>query len=373
MERRRCDVVEVRVYARTAQDLSRRAERRLLAARRAAVADEVAEWVDGERHSFKIHVHEDDCPFYPLRIEDDERQRLQKFASKLVAKRLPATPIPAKIVKEDKDMLIELARSSFEVVASVCEVDEVFSQLHEESPWLGRLTEVAWRQARLWAEEGLPVHAGRLVVLGPPGGGKSTWARRLAELFGLPAVEVDVGATGGAFETQGSDHRWGNGAPGRLVQTLIATRIANPIVIMDELDKGSRSVSTTGGGSLAGLFSALLGMLEPSTCGRWTCPFYSLNFNLRSVSWIMTTNSLEGIPAALLSRIRVVELDPLSETDLWKFSFMMGRKMGLDDDVIERCAWMLRWRMRDGRPTDLRTASRALELARERIKRPQLN
>jgi SpoVK/Ycf46/Vps4 family AAA+-type ATPase len=370
---RSAQVVEVRVYARTAEDVARRAERRLLAARRAAVADEVAQWVHTERSSFRLHVHEDDCPLYPLGIEDGERQRLQQAAAKLVEKRLPATPFPAKIVKEDRDLLMELARSAVEVVASVSDVDVVFSALHEEAPWLGKLTEVAWRQARLRAEEGLAVHVGRLVVLGPPGGGKSTWARRLAELFGIPAVEVDVGATGGAMEVQGTDHRWGNGAPGRLVQTFIGTRVANPIVILDELDKGSRHVSTSGGGSLAGLFSSLLGMLEPSTCKRWTCPYYSLDFNLLKVSWLMTTNSLQGIPPALLSRLRVVELDPLNETDIQKFCFMQGRKVGLDEDVVERCVRLLVQRMREGRPTDLRTASRALELARERINRPQLN
>lgn len=372
MDNRREKVIELIVHELSARELADAVERRMIAKRQARILPDAMAWHQIQS-AVRLGVSVQDYPDFPEFLEEKQRRRLLHVAHVVAKLRKPQTPLPPKLSKESRADLLELAQNSRAVYASRDDVDEIFAQLHAEFPWLQRLTEAVWRSAMRRMSDGRSFGFEPIVALGPPGLGKSSWARRLAELGGLPAIEVDASATGGVFELQGSDHRWSNGSPGRVVSGILSSHIANPIAIVDELDAGSERIATASGSSMSGLHSVLLGMLERTTSRGWVCPYFGLKFDLSGVSWGFTSNSLNGVPPALRSRLTVVRLEELSRPQVLSFCRSEGRTLGLDEDVVEACERVVANLLRDGRRVDLRTVSKVLNSARERMSRPLLN
>lgn len=364
--------MELIVHEMSARELADAVERRMIAKRQARILPDAMDW-HRVQSVVRLGVSVQDYPDFPVFLEEKQRRRLLHVAHVVAKLRKPQTPLPPKLSKEAKGDLLELARNSRAIYASRDDVDEIFATIHAEFPWLQCLTEAAWRSAMRRTSDGRLFGFDPIVALGPPGLGKSSWARRLAELASLPAVEVDASATGGVFELQGSDHRWSNGSPGRVVSGILSSHIANPLAIVDELDAGSERIATASGSNMSGLHSVLLGMLEKTTARAWVCPYFGLKFDLSGVSWIFTSNSLNGVPPALRSRLTVVKLEEMSRAQLLALCRSEGGALGLDLDVVEACERVISGLMRDGRRVDLRTVSKVLNSARERMSRPLLN
>lgn len=72
-----------------------------------------------------------------------------------------------------------------------------------------------------------------VILVGPPGIGKSHFARRLAELAMLPIRMIDVGGGSAGFRISGTEKGWSSEQPGLPVETVLATRIANPVMVVD--------------------------------------------------------------------------------------------------------------------------------------------
>lgn len=190
-------------------------------------------------------------------------------------------------------------------------MEERIAALHGDYPWLAQASNAVMQHMRSRTADGpAPLHTPPLILLGPPGIGKSSWSRAIARIFGLPSVEVDIGATNGAtFSIGGTERGWGSAAPGRVVQSMLRERTANPIVIIDEVDKIPEQITTSKGSALPGAYEVLKGMIEPASAKMWNCPYYQVPIDLTGVSWIMTTNSVNRMPAAFLDRCKVVRLD----------------------------------------------------------------
>ena len=187
---------------------------------------------------------------------------------------------------------------------------------------LGAATEVIWHGLRRSVEHGDPgVRVSPLLLDGPAGIGKSHLARKLAALVGVPSIVVEATNENASFGIVGSQRSWGNSAPGRLINFILSEGVANPIVIIDELEKAG-DVRASKGQSFS-LTEALLPMLEPLSAARWTCPYFEVPFDMRWVGWVMTTNNFRLLPDPLLSRCppkhRYRQSLRLSNTDGFKF------------------------------------------------------
>ena len=218
--------------------------------------------------------------------------------------------------------------------------DEIAATLHDEMPWMAQATTLAWHAMRESVRNGAPaLHLPAMLLDGPPGIGKSYWARRLAELIGAPSELVDVANEPAGFAVVGSQRGWATAQPGRPVELILCEHVGNPVMVIDEIDKVG-DVRSNKGMSFA-LSNALLPLLEPLSAQAWSCPYFRVTFDMRWISWILTSNNRRNVPAPLLSRCRVVDIPALSGAQLAHFARREGTARGLSHDAIAALAEML--------------------------------
>ena len=153
------------------------------------------------------------------------------------------------------------------------EVDELVAKLFEEMPWHACVLEILWRDMRQAARDGEGLHFRPLLIDGPPGIGKTHLALRLAELARVPFAYVDVASSSEGFTLSGAQRTWSSAAPGRPVETILESRIGNPLIFVDEVEKGGIHYSATYG-TATSAHHALLSLLEPASARVWQCPIF---------------------------------------------------------------------------------------------------
>lgn len=190
------------------------------------------------------------------------------------------------------------------------------------------------------------VHLRPLLLVGDPGGGKSRFARRLGEVLGLSVWRTDASrADGAAFG--GTDRRWYSAEPCHPFLAVGQGKIANPMVLLDELEKaGTRS-------DYGRLWDCLLGFLEPETNCRYPDPALQITLDLSQVSYVATANSLDPLPSPVRDRFRVITFPKPAGSDidalLPAVIADLARERGLDHrwvsplDGAERSAVATHW------------------------------
>jgi len=142
------------------------------------------------------------------------------------------------------------------------------------------------------------------ILLGSPGGGKTRFARRLSEELGTPYELISCGGFSDSA-IGGTARRWSSGEPSLPVMAVRRHECAGPVVILDEIEKIGTSRHN------GSLHDVLIGLFEPETSRRWHDPYLEAHCDLSHVSWLMTANSMEPIPAALRDRCRILRFpDP---------------------------------------------------------------
>ncbi len=148
-----------------------------------------------------------------------------------------------------------------------------------------------------------------LLLVGDPGGGKSRFVRRLGEVLGVNVWREDASRADGAV-FGGTDRRWYSAEPCHPFLAISQGKIANPIVLLDELEKaGTRA-------DYGRLWDCLLGFLEPETSARYPDPALQITLDLSQVSYVATANSPDPLPSPLRDRFRVVTFPKPAPKDL---------------------------------------------------------
>ena len=244
---------------------------------------------------------------HDFRISWSDERRIGNRAESLVARRERASGLGHLKDREQKDRLRRLTgRVPAVTVSSEHRADEIAASLHEEMPWMAPVTEAAWRALRRSAREGTPVRFGPMILAGPRGVGKTAWARRLAGRLDLPACMIDASKGLASFSLVGTEKGGATQQPGRPIETMIEARMANPVVIVDEVCKASSPRTTRG--TSAAFLPVLLGLLEPESSRVWDCPFFRVTIDMSHLSWVMTANTLGTLPEPLVSRCRVLHI-----------------------------------------------------------------
>lgn len=195
-------------------------------------------------------------------------------------------------------------------------VDELAADIHERAPWLSKATMTIWHHLRASRATGLSGLAlPPLLLYGSQGTGKSTLARILAEQSGTPHTELDVGAGTAAFRIVGVEAGWSTRQIGEVVRLVCESKTANPLIVINEIDKVGHSTKS-GTGTRTSMSDALLPLLERSTAARFRCPASGLEFDLSRINWVLTANEVSAIDPVLRSRLEPVEVPSLSHADL---------------------------------------------------------
>jgi ATP-dependent Lon protease len=146
-----------------------------------------------------------------------------------------------------------------------------------------------------------------LLLVGAPGAGKSWYARVVGEVAGSPVRAIDVAGGSAGFRVAGLEKGWASAGAGIPVETVLMHRIANPVFVIDEIDKAGQKVGSTSGG-VTSLTTSLLQVLETETAARFECPAYRVRFDLSQMNWILTANDIDDVPGPLKDRCHVVHM-----------------------------------------------------------------
>ena len=252
---------------------------------------------------------------------------LRERAERLAKARIAASGI-AHLRKEELERLRPaLSPMKLIMCRDEAQADEIAAGLHAEAPWLAAATEYAWHALRQSARRGEPVRFRPVILNGPPGVGKSLWARNLAKALELPLADVDASKGGAGFGLVGLERGWSSAQPGRPLDLLLAQRVANPLIVVDEICKAKSATSE--GGSHHAFADALLSLLEPATAKSWECPFFRITFDMSHLSWILTSNTARTIPEPIRSRCQLLEIADPTPQHLHDVADRQARRLGL--------------------------------------------
>lgn len=184
---------------------------------------------------------------------------------------------------------------------------EVFSNLYERFPNFREVIQFYEINALALKRLNEPYEAMPVLLQGDPGLGKTYFASELARVLGLKYYEISLATTTANFAISGSSGQWSEGSPGFIATSLIDSDIANPFILIDEIDKASLSTKYNP-------ITPFYSLLEPHTAKRFKDEALEIELDTTKVIWLATSNYINQIPIPVQSRMRIFNIErPLPE------------------------------------------------------------
>lgn len=241
-----------------------------------------------------------------LSANDNIKERLNKEVNRLL--KMPSGSHEATVVRGYLDTCLELpfgikTKEKHDINAARKQLDRDHFGLEKVKE---RIIEV------LAARALAPDIKGQIICLvGPPGVGKTSIAKSVAACMGRNYARISLGGVRDESDIRGHRKTYIGSMPGRIIEAVKQAKSQNPLILMDEIDK-------LGSDFRGDPSAALLEALDPEQNVEFHDHFIELPFDLSDVFFIVTANSTDTIPAALLDRMEVIELSGYTREE--KFS-----------------------------------------------------
>jgi ATP-dependent Lon protease len=164
-----------------------------------------------------------------------------------------------------------------------------------------------------------------LLISGPPGVGKTAFCRAFANIVRTHFECIGMSGLTAGFVLGGMSSSWADGKPGKIVEALARGHKANPLILLDEIDKvtGDHRYDPLG---------ALYQLLEKETAATFIDEGLEVAVNCTHIVWVATANELQHIPEPILSRFAVVEVRQPSRSQMGKVVQSIYKKIRREHD-----------------------------------------
>ncbi len=257
----------------------------------------------GEKDDSRSELREMEAQLKKVKLSADAQQKIAKEIKKL--KTMSAMSAEATVVRNFIETVLSLPWQSYsEDIKNIAFAEEVLNRDH-----FG-LEKVKDRILEYLAIRNIveQMKGPILCIVGPPGVGKTSLARSVAEAVNRKFVRISLGGVKDQAEIRGHRKTYIGSMPGKIIAALKRAGTANPVILLDEIDKMGNDYR----GDPA---AAMLEVLDPEQNCAFNDHYLDLDFDLSHCLFIATANSTEGIPGPLLDRMELIRIAGYTEDE----------------------------------------------------------
>lgn len=264
----------------------------------------------------------DDIYEYHLKIDElisneESAEKLHKEVDRL--SRMPYNSHEASLLKNYLDLVLELPWGKY--TKDKTDIGRASKQLERDHYGMEKVKERVLEQLSVRAL--VPKIKGQIICLsGPPGVGKTSIAKSIAKSMGRKYVRLSLGGVRDESDIRGHRKTYIGAMPGRIINAIKQAGTANPLILLDEIDK-------LGGDFRGDPSSALLEVLDSEQNYAFRDHYIEVPFDLSDVMFIATANNLSGIPRPLFDRMEVIHLTSYTREEKFQIAkrYLAGKQM----------------------------------------------
>lgn len=193
---------------------------------------------------------------------------------------------------------------------------EALDSLYDDCPNFDEVIDDLKKNLALAVSGNEPLQFTPMLLLGEPGIGKTHFAKRLSDVLGTGYEFVSMSSLTAGWILSGSASQWTNAKAGKVAATLINGEYANPLMVLDEVDKA-------GGDSRYDPMGALYSLLEPDTAQKFKDEFVDIELDASHILWVSTANDERHMSQPILNRMNVYTVPRPSKDQARKIAARM--------------------------------------------------